>query len=74
MSNQQMEFRIIPKNISDELCNKFHFKQDTMFSQYRDIPSIQIPTTCVPNLVGIDRKSTRLNSSHAELSRMPSSA
>ena len=28
----------------------------------------------VPSVVGLDRKSTRLNSSHSELSRMPSSA
>ena len=36
------------------------------------------PVTCMgiefPNPVGLDRKSTRLNSSHRSLSRMPSSA
>ena len=29
---------------------------------------------CIQNLLDADRKSTRLNSSHDELSRMPSSA
>ena len=29
---------------------------------------------CVVNMVGLDRKSTRLNSSHTDISRMPSSA
>ena len=30
--------------------------------------------TCRPDLIGLDRKSTRLNSSHIQKSRMPSSA
>ena len=52
MSGQQIKFCIIQKDISDDLCKEFHFKQDTMFSQYRDIPSINIPTKCVPKIIG----------------------
>ena len=36
--------------------------------------TISDPTACVTALVDLDRKSTRLNSSHSQQSRMPSSA
>ena len=40
-----------------------------------DISQIRNYTKCVRDMsIGIDRKSTRLNSSHRSLSRMPSSA
>ena len=35
---------------------------------------LQLSSGSICGLVGIDRKSTRLNSSHSTLSRMPSSA
>ena len=34
----------------------------------------ELAAVCEPATTGIDRKSTRLNSSHSTLSRMPSSA
>ena len=52
MSSQQIEFCIIPKQISNELCTEFRLKQDTIFSQYRDIPPMQIATTCPPKVFG----------------------
>ena len=38
------------------------------------VPSIAIPKTTEVIVIETDRKSTRLNSSHRSLSRMPSSA
>ena len=38
------------------------------------IKSISYPNNKTKHLIGIDRKSTRLNSSHVKRSRMPSSA
>ena len=54
MSGKQIKFciHVIPKDISDELCKEFNFKQDTMFSNYRDIPLINIPNTCVTKIFG----------------------
>ena len=52
MSDQQIEFCIIPQEISDDLCNKFQLKQDSKFSQYRDSSSIQIANTCEPTVFG----------------------
>ena len=47
-----------------------------MFTGYRPSPAIQFPSfgAVVSHELGSDRKSTRLNSSHSSVSRMPSSA
>ena len=37
-------------------------------------PSKTTPVACLPSRSSLDRKSTRLNSSHSSVSRMPSSA
>ena len=48
--------------------------KDKMLARIKQDPAIDRPTATAPLPMISDRKSTRLNSSHIPLSRMPSSA
>ena len=51
----------------------FPFRDELKFFTRQKITSLHIITVC-DELIRLDRKSTRLNSSHIQKSRMPSSA
>ena len=62
----------------DKTAGKFHLASDLHEQLNLDILTNRVLKTKVPvelgQLLSVDRKSTRLNSSHPQLSRMPSSA
>ena len=51
-------------------CRRLYERANAVQAGLRELP----PPTLHPDFTDRDRKSTRLNSSHSELSRMPSSA
>ena len=65
-----------PKKIREDWISSYHKYEDWLFSQS---PNKPLPKKTASNFFedpqwNLDRKSTRLNSSHSSVSRMPSSA
>src|ERR1051326_4651161 len=65
-----------PARDLDQLAETFSFLTDLFFSSASVALCLEAKTGVCPNELDfrVDRKSTRLNSSHIPLSRMPSSA
>ena len=60
----------LKKKYTEEICKKL--QSDFKFSSPMRVPKLE--KICLNQGLGEDRKSTRLNSSHTDISRMPSSA
>ena len=66
----------IPYFASQKIPNYFHEEnwENKKFQYFSETKQIRVDANNVPLISLVDRKSTRLNSSHSGESRMPSSA